>query len=92
VVDTGGFRFGKILDLQDINFLPGGARYGDLPGIMALGAPVRLWVAGEGDRAPEVMRAVYAKAGAEKNLTLFNGDRQTARQAAIEWLLREPEN
>ena len=92
VVDTGGFRFGKILDLQDINFLPGGARYGDLPGIMALGAPVRLWVAGEGDRAPEVMRAMYAQAGAEKNLTLFNGDRQTARQAAIEWLLREPGN
>ncbi|MDB6041376.1 MAG: hypothetical protein JWM99_5217, partial [Verrucomicrobiales bacterium] len=27
VVNTGGFRFGKLLDLHDVNFLPGGAKY-----------------------------------------------------------------
>src|SRR5207237_6078681 len=47
VIDTGGFRFGKVLDLQNPNFLPGGAKYGDLPALLALGAPGRTWVGGE---------------------------------------------
>jgi len=34
-IDTGGFRFGKVLDIHDPNFLPGGAKYGDLPGVFA---------------------------------------------------------
>jgi hypothetical protein len=36
VIDTGGFRFGKVLDLRDPAFLPGGAKYGDVPGMLAL--------------------------------------------------------
>ena len=39
VIDTGGFRFGKLLNIHDVDFLPGGAKYGDLPGMLALGAP-----------------------------------------------------
>ena len=34
--------------IGDLNFLPGGAKYGDLPGMLALGAPGELWLAGEG--------------------------------------------
>jgi hypothetical protein len=33
-IDTGEFRFGKVLDIHDSNFLPGGAKYGDLPGVL----------------------------------------------------------
>ena len=40
-VDTGGFRFAKLLDYRDPRFLPGGAKYLDLPGMLALGAPIR---------------------------------------------------
>src|SRR5204862_8069184 len=47
VIDTGGFRFGKVLDLHDPGFLPGGAKYGDVPALLALGAPGRTWVGGE---------------------------------------------
>ena len=47
-VDTGGFRFAKLLDYRDPQFLPGGAKYLDLPGMLALGAPHPLWLAGEG--------------------------------------------
>jgi dienelactone hydrolase len=36
-IDTRGFRFGKVLDLHDPNFLPGGAKYADLPGVMRTG-------------------------------------------------------
>jgi dienelactone hydrolase len=35
-IATAGFRFSKIQDVQDMNFLPGGAKYGDLPGLIAL--------------------------------------------------------
>ena len=62
VVDTRGFRFGKLESFRDPDFLPGGAKYGDLPGIMALIAPAKLWVAGEAGDSPALIRAAYASA------------------------------
>ena len=87
VVDTGGFRFGKILDLRDPNFLPGGAQYWDLPGLIALGAPVKYWVAGETGQTLELVKAIYEKAGADRGLTVFTGDRTQAREAGIRWIV-----
>ena len=87
VVDTGGFRFGKVLDLHDPNFLPGGAKYGDLPALLALGAPGKTWVAGEGNEALELARSIYKGEDAESNLTRFAGEPARARAAAVEWLL-----
>jgi dienelactone hydrolase len=46
-VDTGGFRFLNVMDIYSPDFLPGGAKYGDLPGMLAVAAPGRLWVTGE---------------------------------------------
>jgi len=87
VIDTGGFRFGKVLGLRDVNFLPGGAKYGDLPGMIALGAPGPVWLAGEGERGPELVRAIYGVAGASQNLTLHVGTGERLAQAAVQWLL-----
>jgi dienelactone hydrolase len=87
-IDTGGFRFGKILDLQDINFLPGGARYWDLPGILALCAPTKIGLAGEGDQAPDVVRMMYSKANAQQALRAFSGDPSQCRQAALDHVLK----
>jgi len=50
--DTGGFRFGQVLDYRDPMFLPGGAKYLDLPGMISLNAPHPLWLKGEG-KVPE---------------------------------------
>jgi hypothetical protein len=47
-VDTHGFRFGKVLDYRDPMFLPGGAKYLDLPGMLSLQGPNLRWVRGEG--------------------------------------------
>lgn len=58
VVDTGGFRFGKLLEIHDPSFLPGGAKYFDLPGILALSAPAKLAVAGEGKDAPKIVQTM----------------------------------
>ena len=49
VIETDHFRFGKILDLSDSNFLPGGAKYGDLPGMIPLAAPTKVVSVGKGD-------------------------------------------
>ena len=86
VVDTGGFRFGKVLDIGSADFLPGGAKYGDVPGMLALGAPGKLWVAGESDNSLALTEAQYRAAGAEKNLVKFTGEKSKARNAALEWL------
>lgn len=86
-VDTGGFRFGKLLDYRDPMFLPGGAKYLDLPGMIALGAPHPLWLAGEG-REPEIVAAAYRAASKADELTTFTGDAGQKEMAAVEWLLK----
>ena len=87
VIDTGGFRFSAILDLWDPNFLPGGAKYGDLAALLALGAPGRLFVAGEAEEGLTLAQAQYQAMKAEKNLTRFAGQPQEARSAGLDWLL-----
>ncbi len=55
VLQTGGFRFGSVLDLQSPAFLPAAAKYGDLPGALALARrnTARLLVLGESDEKPD---------------------------------------
>lgn len=79
--DTNGFRFGKLLDYRDPMFLPGGAKYLDLPGIIALNAPHPLWLAGEG-KAPEVFGAKFTE------LMPFTGDAAEKENSAASWLLK----
>ena len=90
VLDTAGFRFGSVLDLHDPNFLPGGARYGDLPALLALGAPGRTWVAGETKQTLALAQSQYQAAKAEKNLTRITAQTQEGIcSAAVECLLNE---
>ncbi|MBA2354880.1 MAG: acetylxylan esterase, partial [Acidobacteria bacterium] len=46
-IDTEGFRFATAGALNDPSFLPGVVKYGDVPALLAVGAPGRLWLAGE---------------------------------------------
>lgn len=83
-VDTAGFRFTQISEWQDPAFLPGGAKYDDLPGLLALSAPGKLWLAGEGLTAPDAVRAAYASAAGA--LTVAG---KADEAAAVKWLLAE---
>lgn len=78
-IDTAGFRFGKLLDYRDPMFLPGGAKYLDLPGMIALNAPHALWLAGEGDD-PEVFDVKFSA------LTPYSGQAAEKEAAAVRWL------
>jgi dienelactone hydrolase len=85
-IDTGGFRFANVAAIHSPDFLPGGAKYDDLPGALALAAPTALWLAGEGAEGPALTRAAYIAAGAAGALTVA-ADSATA-EAAVDWLLR----
>ncbi|MBL9208839.1 MAG: acetylxylan esterase [Opitutaceae bacterium] len=84
-VDTRGFRFGQVLDYRDPNFLPGGSKYLDLPGMLALSAPHALWLAGEGSQ-PALVADVYKAAGQAQKLTVAGGS--AGAQDAVTWLLQ----
>ena len=88
VVDTGRFRFADLTSFDDADFLPGGAKYLDLPGILALSAPGELWLAGEGPDAPKVVAAAYQAAGSLDRVTVSDLMQSEREQAAVQWLLR----
>ncbi len=85
-VDTRSFRFGQVLDLRDPNFLPGGAKYGDVPGMLALHAPRPLWLAGETPAGAELVRRQYQRVRADR-LTEYRGGADQETLAAVRWLL-----
>jgi hypothetical protein len=61
-INTGGFRFGKVLDLWSPGFLPAGAKYGDLPGAVTLAKQnaASLLVLGEGESSGDPVEWVLA--------------------------------
>ncbi|MGD9721771.1 MAG: acetylxylan esterase [Pirellulales bacterium] len=85
-VDTAGFRFASLTSASDIRFLPGAVKYGDLPAMLALGAPNELWLAGEGSDTPELVQKAYAITGASSRVKQFAGADGEKSAAAIEWL------
>ncbi|NQT12359.1 MAG: hypothetical protein HQ582_06415 [Planctomycetes bacterium] len=87
VVDTGGFRFRSLKSYRDVNFLPGAVKYGDVPGLLSLSAPHKLWLAGEEGETPAIVSAAYRAAGHEDNVSSYAG-KDTAR-AAADWLLKD---
>ena len=42
--------------------------------MLALCAPTKLGLIGEGDQAPEVVRMIYSKANSQQNLQAFKGN------------------
>ncbi len=74
-VDTGGFRFGQLLDYRDPMFLPGGAKYLDVPGLLCVASTQPLWVAGEKDHT--LFRSAT-----------LHLDGTDAKTAAATWLLQ----
>ena len=66
-VDTQGFRFAKLTSVWDTNFVPGAVKYGDLPALLSLCAPVKTYVVNETKEsiAPAVTTFAVDKASLE---------------------------
>ena len=87
VIDTAGFRFANLTEIDDPDFLPGGAKYGDLSGIIALSAPHPLWLAGEESSALSLVSAAYRAAEHPQALTISQEKAGEQESAAVQWLL-----
>ncbi len=83
-VDTQGFRFLNVADIRDPYFLPGGAKYDDLIGLLTLAAPQRLWLQGEQGPDLEQLREAYRVAGDPQALSVAEPD-----DSAVSWLLEK---
>jgi dienelactone hydrolase len=86
-IDTGGFRFSSLLDFRHPQFLPGGAKYLDVPGLLAAAGPGALWLAGEGGSGG-IVGETYQRLDAAKHLHAFTGKPEEAEEAAVRWLLK----
>ncbi len=83
-VDTAGFRFAKLTDYLDPNFLPGIVKYGDLPALLALRAPRPTWIGGEYEM-PAIVAAAYHAVEADDKLV--KAPAEASQSAALDWLL-----
>ncbi len=85
-INTNGFRFGKVLSYRDVDFLPGGSKYLDLPGMLVAVPTKPLWLAGE-STVPPVVAEVF-KTSYRQNLELYMGEKTAEEMAAVSWLLK----
>ena len=88
-IDTEGYRFAKkVTDIQSPDFLPGGAKYGDVPGMLALAAPAETLAAGESADSAALAVTQYQAAGDGMKLK-FVGAREpeAVRAAAVKFAL-----
>ena len=89
VIDTGGFRFRQLNAIDHPDFLPGAAKYLDLPGMLALAAPVPVLVAGEKETDLAVVREVYNVSQATKKLEFATTtEPEKLEEEAVNYLLR----
>jgi dienelactone hydrolase len=84
-IDIGSFRFAKLLDYRAPDFLPGGAKYLDISGLIALVAPRSLWLAGDAEGTGFASDA-YQKSGQSNRLLIYHGDAAEKGSAAATWL------
>lgn len=84
-VDTAGFRFASVTSYRDPNFLPGAVKYGDLPALLALSAPLPLWIGGESGQLPAPVRDAYRASGQADHVV--SSPQQNTVDAAVGWLL-----
>ena len=83
-IHTGGFRFSRVKDIYDTRFVPGAAKYGDLPGLLSLVTAARLWIAGEDIGDDAVIWRVREKRDC---LSVYEG--KDVEGAAVSWLLSD---
>jgi dienelactone hydrolase len=87
-VDTAGFRFAGLMRLDHPDFLPGGAKYLDVPGVLALSAPEPLLLIGEDPVEGGPIVATYRAAGAGDQLKFGQVPVAEHGNAIVDWLLR----
>ena len=89
VIDTQGFRFQQVSDIRHPMLLPGGAKYFDLPGLIALAAPHETWVGGEDEIGVFIAQQMYGAVGVPDALTVSDASQDAVSQKSLNWLLSD---
>ena len=87
-IDTCGFRFANIRDIRSPNFLPGGAKYFDIPGYLSLVDANWLLVVGESAESLKLVSAARKVRQSDDRLEIFTANSQDSEQLVADWLRR----
>ena len=88
-IDTQGFRFGAVDRLHSPDFLPGGAKYLDIPGLLLLGDRKPLWLAGEPASAQQRIRKAYSTSDVKGALTIVASRGAASKlSSAVDWFIK----
>jgi len=82
VLKTDGFRFGHVDSIRSPDLLPGGAKYGDVPGFLAMASPMLLRVIGEDQASAKPVRLAYEREGKSDLLTDQDSD-----ISPVDWIM-----
>ncbi len=85
-IDVGKFRFANINSIDDPNFFPGAAKYGDIDGLIGLAAPQPALVAGLEADEVRLTGAAYAAAEGKSSLRSVPSNNET-ESALVDWLI-----
>ncbi len=85
-IDTKGFRFHGVKDYLDATFLPGGAKYLDILGMLSLATDAQLLIGGETIEGA-IIEAGQSAVG-KPDGTEFLGDVPDNKEAILKWLLK----
>ncbi len=85
-LSTDGFRFKTITDIRDLDLWPGALKYGDLPALLSLCAPIPLWLTGEGERSPSIVSDCYRSVDAHEPTCSTVASTEEANEI-VRWLL-----
>jgi hypothetical protein len=85
-VDTEGFRFESITDIRDVNLFPGAVKYGDVPALLALNAPARIFIAGEPIESTPALAAPWAVEKAYGKMTIQGKTDMPLANRIADWI------
>ena len=86
VFDLAAFRFGAVDRIDSPDFLPGAAKYGDVPALLALSAPGESWLRAGAARDLAIVRQAYTAPHAAARLTL--AARSATLDDGVAWAAR----
>jgi hypothetical protein len=85
---TDGFRFAQITDIEDPHLLPGAVKYGDLPALMALSAPTRLWIHGESELVDSLPVTMYRSMQVPGNIAFDHATSLGVVERMARWMVQ----